>query len=113
MHFLEERGISVSSGSACSKGAKSHVLSAADISFAQAALGADIEVPTLDGKVKLTIPEGTQPGSVFRLRDVYKRQAQRKGACQKYGYESLHICPPLSGLYLGIFDTPYIIYKHL
>ena len=41
------------------------------------------------------------------------RQAQRKGACQKYGYESLHICPPLSGLYLGIFDTPYIIYKHL
>ena len=46
----------------------SSVLSAADISFAQAALGADIEVPTLDGKVKLTIPEGTQPGSVFRLR---------------------------------------------
>ena len=32
------------------------------------ALGADIEVPTLDGKVTLTIPEGTQPGAVFRLR---------------------------------------------
>ena len=46
----------------------SSVLSAADITFAQAALGADIEVPTLDGKVKLTIPEGTQPGTVFRLR---------------------------------------------
>ena len=46
----------------------SSVLSSADISFAQAALGADIEVPTLDGKVKLTIPEGTQPGTVFRLR---------------------------------------------
>ena len=46
----------------------SSVLSAADISFAQAALGAEIEVPTLDGKVKLTIPEGTQPGAVFRLR---------------------------------------------
>ena len=25
-------------------------------------------MPTIDGKVKLTIPEGTQPGSVFRLR---------------------------------------------
>lgn len=39
-----------------------------EISYAQAALGAEIEVPTLDGKVKLTIPEGTQPGAVFRLR---------------------------------------------
>lgn len=39
-----------------------------DISFAQAALGDEIEVPTLDGKVKLNIPEGTQTGSVFRIR---------------------------------------------
>ena len=38
------------------------------VTFAQAALGDEIEVPTIDGKVKLTIPEGTQPGSVFRLR---------------------------------------------
>ena len=38
------------------------------ISFVQAALGAEVEVPTLDGKVKLTIPEGTQTGSTFRLR---------------------------------------------
>lgn len=39
-----------------------------EISYAQAALGADIEVPTLDGKVKLNIPEGTQTGAVFRMR---------------------------------------------
>lgn len=39
-----------------------------EVSFAQAALGSEIEVPTLDGKVKLNIPEGTQPGSVFRLK---------------------------------------------
>ena len=39
-----------------------------DVSFAQAALGAEIEVPTLDGKVKLNIPEGTQTGTVFRLK---------------------------------------------
>ena len=44
------------------------VLLALPVSFVQAALGADVEVPTLDGKVKLTIPEGTQTGSVFRLR---------------------------------------------
>jgi molecular chaperone DnaJ len=38
------------------------------ITFAQAALGAEIEVPTLDGKVKLRIPEGTQSGKVLRMR---------------------------------------------
>jgi len=39
------------------------------ITFAQAALGDEIEVPTLDGKVKYSIPEGTQTGTVFRLRE--------------------------------------------
>ena len=38
------------------------------ITFTQAVLGAEIEVPTLDGKVKYSIPEGTQTGTVFRLR---------------------------------------------
>ena len=38
------------------------------ITFTQAVLGAEIEVPTLDGKVKYTVPEGTQTGTVFRLR---------------------------------------------
>ncbi len=40
----------------------------AAISFSQAALGAEIEVPTLDGPSKLRIPEGTQTGTVFRLK---------------------------------------------
>jgi molecular chaperone DnaJ len=38
------------------------------ISFAQAALGDEIEIPTLTGSTKLKIPAGTQPGHVFRLR---------------------------------------------
>ena len=38
------------------------------ITFAQAALGAEITVPTLDGKVKFQIHEGTQPGDEFKLR---------------------------------------------
>lgn len=38
------------------------------INFADAALGGDLEVPTLGGRVKLAIPEGTQTGKVFRLR---------------------------------------------
>ena len=32
-------------------------------------LGDEIVVPTVDGKVKYTVPEGTQNGTVFRLRD--------------------------------------------
>lgn len=39
-----------------------------DLDFVYAALGAEIEVSTLDGKAKLRIPEGTQPGAVFRLK---------------------------------------------
>ncbi|MGN0690193.1 MAG: molecular chaperone DnaJ [Oscillospiraceae bacterium] len=38
------------------------------ITFAQAALGDEIVVPTIDGKVKYTVPEGTQTGTVFRLK---------------------------------------------
>ena len=45
------------------------VLCEVPISFAQAALGAEIEVPTIDGKVKYEIPEGTQTGREFVLRD--------------------------------------------
>ncbi|MCH4188037.1 MAG: molecular chaperone DnaJ [Megasphaera sp.] len=44
------------------------ILSKATISFAQAALGATILVDTLDGKVELKIPAGTQTGTIFRIR---------------------------------------------
>ena len=39
------------------------------ITFAQAALGTAIDVPTLDGPAKLKIPAGTQSGKVFRLKE--------------------------------------------
>ena len=39
------------------------------IRFTQAALGDKLEVPTLDGKVSYNLPEGTQTGTVFRLRE--------------------------------------------
>jgi molecular chaperone DnaJ len=38
------------------------------VSFAAAALGGEVELPTLDGHVSLKIPAGTQSGKVFRLR---------------------------------------------
>jgi molecular chaperone DnaJ len=49
------------------------------ISFVQAALGAEIDVPTLDGKIKMKIPSGTQSGKVFRIKG--------KGVKDVHGYE--------------------------
>ena len=45
------------------------VLCEVPISFTQAALGAEIDLPTIDGKVKYEIPEGTQTGREFVIRD--------------------------------------------
>ena len=45
------------------------ILCAVPISFTQAALGAEIQVPTLEGPVSYTIPEGTQTGKEFVIRD--------------------------------------------
>jgi len=39
------------------------------ISFTQAALGDEVTLPTLDGKVNLKIPPGTQSGKIFRIRN--------------------------------------------
>ena len=44
------------------------VLCEAPITFPQAVLGAELEIPTIDGKVKYNIPEGTQSGTTFRLK---------------------------------------------
>ena len=46
------------------------------ISFVQAALSAEIDVPTLEGKVKMKIPTGTQSGKVFRLKGKGVRDVQ-------------------------------------
>ncbi len=46
-----------------------HLLFEIPIGFSQATLGAEIEVPTLEGKHTLKIPAGTQHGAIFRIRD--------------------------------------------
>jgi len=45
-----------------------NVLCALPITFAQAVLGDEMEVPTLDGKAIMRIPPGTQPGTLLRMR---------------------------------------------
>ena len=51
------------------------------LTFAEAALGAEISVPTLEGQVKYTIPEGTQSGTTFTLRGkgIQAIRSTRKG----------------------------------
>lgn len=49
------------------------------INFAQAALGAEVEVPTLDGTTKLKIPAGTQSGKVMRLKNKGIPHLHRNG----------------------------------
>lgn len=51
------------------------------ITFSQAALGASIEVPTIEGKVSLKIPAGTQTGTKFRLngRGIKNSRTDQKG----------------------------------
>jgi molecular chaperone DnaJ len=48
---------------------ENHLYYTIPISISQAALGAEIKVPTLAGEEKLRIPEGTQSGAIFRLRN--------------------------------------------
>ena len=50
------------------------------ISFAHAALGAEIQVPTLDGTASVKIPAGTQPGAVFRLKGKGVKNVQGYGS---------------------------------
>ncbi|MBE5785786.1 MAG: molecular chaperone DnaJ, partial [Clostridiales bacterium] len=52
-----------------------------NIPMTVASLGGEIQVPTLGGTLKYTIPEGTQPGTTFRLREqgVQRLNAQGKG----------------------------------
>jgi molecular chaperone DnaJ len=55
------------------------------VSFVQAALGSEIEVPTLDGKALIKIPAGTQPGNTFRLKGKGVKNIQG------YGFGDLHV----------------------
>ena len=56
-----------------------HLYCEVPISFADAALGGDLEVPTLDGRVNLKIPAETQTGKVFRLRGKGVTQVRSAG----------------------------------
>ena len=55
------------------------------VSFVQAALGSELEVPTLEGRAAIKIPAGTQPGTTFRLKGKGVKNLQG------YGQGDLHV----------------------
>lgn len=61
------------------------------LSVPQATLGCQVEVPTVDGKAKITIPAGTQPGTVMRLRNKGVPQVNSYGYSQGRGDELINI----------------------
>lgn len=61
------------------------------ITFDQAALGAELVVPTLEGKVSYKIPAGTQPGTVFRLRDKGVKRIRRESKGDLYVKVNLEV----------------------
>ncbi len=67
-----------------------------EIPYAVAALGGNIEVPTIDGDVKLRIQPGTQPGTMIRLRGKGSQSVQRAGRGDQYVRIQLKIPTHLS-----------------
>ena len=60
------------------------VLCEAPITFAQAVLGAELEIPTIDGKVKYDLPEGTRSGTTFRLKGKGIPELNGRGRGDQY-----------------------------
>jgi molecular chaperone DnaJ len=72
------------------------------VSMAQASLGAVVEVPTIDGKVEMRVPAGTQSGTMFRLRKkgaLLEQKGERADAHVRLVVETpLHLTEPQRAL---------------
>lgn len=66
------------------------------ITYTQAVLGDEITVPTVDGKVSYTVPEGTQSGTVFRLRNKGVSYVNGGGRGDQYVKVSIEVPKNLS-----------------
>ena len=66
------------------------------MSYADAVLGAEVVVPTIDGKIKFTVPEATQSETVFRLRGKGIPNPHRGGRGDQYVTVSIEVPRKLS-----------------
>ena len=67
------------------------------LTYSQITLGDEIIVPTVDGKVSYSVPEGTQPGTVFRLRNKGVPYVNGRGRGEQYVRINLEVPKNLSG----------------
>ena len=67
------------------------------ITYTQAVLGDEIVVPTIDGKVSYNVPEGTQPGTTFRLRNKGIQYVNGRGRGDQYVRVNIEVPTNLSG----------------
>ena len=67
------------------------------ITYAQAVLGDETTVPPIDGKVSYAVPEGTQPGTTFRLRNKGVTYVNGKGRGDQYVRVSIEVPTNLTG----------------
>lgn len=74
----------------------SDVICEIPISFTQAALGDTLQVPTIDGKIEYKVPEGTQPGTVFRMKGKGIQNVNGRGRGDQYVRVSLEVPKNLS-----------------
>ena len=74
-----------------------HLLTELDITYPQAVLGADMEVPTLDGKAKMKIPAGTQPDTILRLRGKGVNSMRSRGRGDLHVKINLKVPEKVSG----------------
>lgn len=66
------------------------------ISFTQAALGDTLQVPTIDGKIEYQVPEGTQTGTVFRMRGKGIQNVNGRGRGDQYVRVNIEVPKNLS-----------------
>ena len=67
------------------------------VTFYQAVMGAELEIPTIDGKVKYTLPAGTQTGTTFRLRGKGIPELRGRGRGDQYVTVQVQIPTSLTG----------------
>ena len=66
------------------------------ITFSQAALGAEVTVPTIDGRIEYKIPEGTQTGTTFRMRGKGIQNVNGRGRGDQYVRVNIEVPKNLS-----------------
>ncbi len=67
------------------------------LTFYQATMGAEVQIPTIDGPVKYAVPEGTQPGTTFRLKGKGVPSINRHGRGDQYATAKVQVPKNMTG----------------